>query len=58
MIGAAGCLESVAAGLAALPFPFVILTKVRIQDCGALACLALDPDFRQDDGIGGAVWRD
>ena len=39
--------------MAALPFPSVILTKVRIQGCGALPCLALDPDFRQDDGIGG-----
>ena len=52
VIGAAGCLESVAAGLAALPFPSVILTQVRIQGCGALSCLALGPDFRQDDGIG------
>ena len=41
--------------MAALPFPSVILTKVRIQGCGALPCLALDPDFRQDDGIGVGV---
>ncbi|VXD04630.1 exported hypothetical protein [Sphingomonas sp. T1] len=40
---------------APLPPPFVILTKVRTQGCGALSCLALDPDFRQDDGIGGGV---
>ena len=39
-------------GLAALPFPSVILTKVRIQGCGALSCLALGPHFRQDDGLG------
>ncbi|RZT56112.1 hypothetical protein EV283_0152 [Sphingomonas sp. BK036] len=28
----------------------VILTKVRIQGYGMLPCLALDPDFRQNDG--------
>ncbi|KQM71588.1 hypothetical protein ASE72_08570 [Sphingomonas sp. Leaf20] len=32
----------------------VILTKVRIQGYAALPCLALGPDFRQDDGGG---WR-
>ena len=31
----------------------VILTKVRIQGYGVLRCLALDPDFRQDDGAKG-----
>jgi hypothetical protein len=43
------------AGLAALRFPLVSLTQVRIQGCKALSCLALDPDFRQDDGSAGAV---
>ena len=33
----------------------VILTEVRTQGCGALSCLALDPDFRQNDGIGVGV---
>ncbi|KQN13969.1 hypothetical protein ASE89_09325 [Sphingomonas sp. Leaf30] len=39
------------AGLAALPFPLVILTQVRIQGYGALSGLALGPDLRQDDGL-------
>jgi len=30
----------------------VILTKVRIQGYAALPCLALGPEFRQDDGGG------
>jgi len=29
---------------------FVILTQVRIQGGGGWRCLALGPDFRQDDG--------
>ncbi len=29
---------------------FVILTQVRIQGGGGWCCLALGPDFRQDDG--------
>ena len=53
MIGAAVCAGRFGrAGLVSLPFPSVILTEVRIQGCGALSCLALGPDFRQDDGLG------
>ena len=54
MIGAAGCVEGGCGGRVwrPCPSPSVIVTQVRIQGCGALSCLALDPDFRQDDGIG------
>ncbi|MET4595503.1 hypothetical protein ACVKSY_002049 [Sphingomonas sp. PvP107] len=48
--GVRGALRSYAA-----PSP-VILTKVRIQGYTALPCLALGPDFRQDDG-GGCRFR-
>jgi hypothetical protein len=33
----------------------VILTKVRIQNYGRRALMALDPDFRQDDVVKGGV---
>ena len=39
----------------AAPSP-VILTKVRIQGYTVPPCLALGPDFRQDDG--GGSWND
>ena len=32
--------------------PLVILTKVRTQSPAATAFVTLDPDFRQDDGVG------
>ncbi|MEG8054505.1 hypothetical protein QP185_17125 [Sphingomonas aerolata] len=35
------------------PYAFlVILTKVRIQGYDAVRLVTLDPDFRQDDGVG------
>ncbi|MEG8046485.1 hypothetical protein QP175_09830 [Sphingomonas aerolata] len=43
--------------LVIVPF-LVILTKVRIQGYDAVRLVTLDPDFRQDDEVGVAEWKD